>query len=623
MRPKQPLLYPIFLLCLTGCLCAQPWSGILDPTRAIDWSTAGIPGGIPTNRTQCGSTITATGSDQTSQIQTALNGCGSDHFVLLAAGTFQINTGLAIPSNVTLRGSGAHNTILNENGSGTAFITMGTANDVNPASTQVTITAGTGAGSTSITVSSASGFSVGNLVHINELNDTFVSPTGAGTCSWCDEWWNGTRLRGQISEVTSVNGTTIGINPGLYHGYTHTPMASPIAALTKRAGVENLQVYANPGHNYSMNFAMKQCSYCWLRGIESNFSTADHAEIWYSYHNEIRDSYFHDSFVHSSGGTDSDVWVGQRTTGSLIENNIFTRLHLSVDLNRGPAGNVIAYNYMDGCYDSGSTNVLMFDMASHGAHPQYNLWEGNVFPQIRVETYWGSVSWSTLFRNWAVGIANICLPYNTRGAAGACHVSTQGNDAIEVDALAYQSNLVGNIAGSAVLHASGPEVAFVAANEGRSNYGGIGYDIGVGYIDVSDGVGSYTCTGTRSSCMPFTSGLYHGNYTNSNGISAWEYNVTPGHNPTHPSQTLPASFYKSSKPLWWGSLPWPAIGPDVTGGTGPGGHASLTASNPAQLCYQGSKDGSGYLIFDAGTCYPQQAGPGNPNPPTNLTVTAR
>lgn len=27
---------------------------------------------------------------------------------------------------------------------------------------------------------------------------------------------------------------------------------------------------------------------------------------------------------------------------------------------------------------------------------------------------------------------------------------------------------------------------------------------------------------------------------------------------------LPSSLYLSSKPSWWGSLPWPAIGPDVS-----------------------------------------------------------
>jgi hypothetical protein len=46
----------------------------------------------------------------------------------------------------------------------------------------------------------------------------------------------------------------------------------------------------------------------------------------------------------------------------------------------------------------------------------------------------------------------------------------------------------------------------------------------------------------------------------------------------------------------------------VTGGTGPGGHASLTGSNPAQQCYLvtmgGTEGGAGSpLNFNANTCY--------------------
>jgi len=122
--------------------------------------------------------------------------------------------------------------------------------------------------------------------------------------------------------------------------------------------------------------------------------------------------------------------------------------------------------------------------------------------------------------------------------------------------------------------------------------------------------------------MPFITSLTHGNYTNGNGAVAWEYNVPAGHNPAHPSQTLPPSFYKSAKPAWWGSLPWPAIGPDVTGGTGPGGHTSLKASNPAMACYVGgTKDANGYLVFDPSTCYAGSSGGGGggtPAPPSSL-----
>ena len=85
-------------------------------------------GGIPTNRTQCGATVTASGdttgvTDQTN-IQTAINNCTANHYVLLGPGTFYIavpngnNGGLYIEqSNITLRGSGAGTTVLDQVGS--------------------------------------------------------------------------------------------------------------------------------------------------------------------------------------------------------------------------------------------------------------------------------------------------------------------------------------------------------------------------------------------------------------------------------------------------------------------------------------------------------------------------
>ena len=90
----------------------------------------------------------------------------------------------------------------------------------------------------------------------------------------------------------------------------------------------------------------------------------------------------------------------------------------------------------------------------------------------------------------------------------------------------------------------------------------------------------------------------------------------------NPSQTLPASFYLTSRPsAWWGTPqgtpPWPPLGPDVTTGnlsegTGAaanlGGHANKI---PSRLCYENTaKDTANYgslspvpLAFNASTCY--------------------
>jgi hypothetical protein len=89
------------------------------------------------------------------------------------------------------------------------------------------------------------------------------------------------------------------------------------------------------------------------------------------------------------------------------------------------------------------------------------------------------------------------------------------------------------------------------------------------------------------------------------------------------NHNLPDSFYLNSKPSWWPvSKPWPAIGPDVTGGniSGVGGHAYTI---PAQDCYSsvmgGPADGRGSALnFNADTCYSPAV-----EPPTGLQAVPR
>jgi hypothetical protein len=76
---------------------AQLWSGVIDPSRAIDWTSAGFPGVTPPDAawTQCGSTIAPYGSSGApasgSTITNATAACSNDQYVQLGAGTFYIN----------------------------------------------------------------------------------------------------------------------------------------------------------------------------------------------------------------------------------------------------------------------------------------------------------------------------------------------------------------------------------------------------------------------------------------------------------------------------------------------------------------------------------------------------
>src|SRR5262245_1363018 len=72
---------------------AAPWSGILDPARGIDWSTAGVIGGIPHRTTIC---ATINPGATTAQIQTAINNCPAGQVLSIAAGTYTLTGSLAI-----------------------------------------------------------------------------------------------------------------------------------------------------------------------------------------------------------------------------------------------------------------------------------------------------------------------------------------------------------------------------------------------------------------------------------------------------------------------------------------------------------------------------------------------
>jgi hypothetical protein len=630
IRRKPALLFMlvISLLMLPASAGAQAWSGILSAGRAIDWSTAGIPGGIPNRTTNCAtlnaSTFGSGSSDATSGIQAALNSCASGQVVSLSAGTFRLNGVLSIPSNVTLRGQGANQTILDiHSTSGRAAITLGSGSP--NISQDVSITGGATAGSTSIVVSSAANISVGKYLQITELNDpSFVSINGSeGACTWCDGGigYNGTRVAGQIVEVQSVSGTTIGISPGLFINYLLTPKATPFAASVKNAGVEDLQVYAN-NTGAGSSFIMSTCAYCWIRGVENNYADGDHVDVDYSYHGEIVNSYFSNAYLHAPGSFDSDVVLRNKTTGFLVQNNILERLHVSIMLEWGPAGNVIAYNYMFGNFDSGGAGLLFPGINTHGAHPMFNLFEGNIDPHFHVDSIWGSHSHNTTFRNWDKGTTKIgCTPSTGRGTVSCASgfYTVQGDRAIDIDFLGSNYNLVGDVVGSAQMQGLGKtSVQQVVAVCGVApcGPGSRVYDTSVYLYSLGYGESSDDGSSGFDRITPYATMLLHGEYSNVTGSTTWASGVT---------QSLPASFYLSSKPAWFGSTHWPAIGPDVTGGIGPGGHAYAI---PAQVCYEnimGGTDGTGSpRTFNASACYAaSSSSSAGPNPPTGLKAVAQ
>ena len=599
------ILVPIVLLAVAAVHGdAQPLYAGSTSQGSINWSQTGV-GTIPPRTRLCASLEPST---TLSAINAALASCPSGETVYLAPGTYSIPGTIHVPSQVTLRGAGADRTILNAmGGSGGDVISMGTGSvPYEP----IAITSGSTTGSIHIQLLNAARVQPGMYLVISETNDpVYVSSAGSGgNCNWCDGWTaDGSRARGQIVAVTHVNGSRVTISPALYKSYTYAPAAVPFSMSASFAGVEDLQVYSN-NTGYASNFGMSACAYCWIKGVESNYADGDHVEIYWGFHDEVLDSYFSNAYLHRPGQHDSDIQIAFKTSASLIENNIIERTHVAIMLEWGAAGNVIGYNFTTGEFDSGAPNLDIGGVDFHGAHPQFNLLEGNVLTMIDADSVWGSSSDTYVFRNWVVGTNRVCSPLNGRGIVSCsdkkAHQGFQAARAIELSYLATRNKLIGNVVGSAKMQAlqgydrplkQQIRIEYPAPR----SYDGTAYLWSFGYGKTSDDGRGGGCAGGVPPCHradTSSTDFIHGNYDNIGGLTNWVAGVT---------HYLPASLYLSRKPAWWGSMPFPAIGPDVTGGDGPGGHSY---GNPARECYlhvMGGVDGGAGspLVFNAARCY--------------------
>jgi hypothetical protein len=594
----------LLVLCATSFGPGQSWKPILPAGHGIDWTIAGV-GGIPVRSEICARLKPSADVDE---INFALASCRNGQTVLLGAGTYAIDGTIQVPSNVTLRGSGANSTILEAIGkSGGDVISLGSGSvHYQP----LGILSGATAGSKEIELTDASPVRAGEYLTIAEVNDSkYVTSSGSGgNCNWCDGWSDTGRLaRGQIVEVTKIRENKASISPALYSEYTNSPGAVPFRMSAQFAGVEDLQVYAT-NSGYASNFGLHMCAHCWIKDVKSNYTDGDHVEVSWGFHDEIRDSYFSNAFLHQPGKYDSDIQIALKTSATLIENNIIDRTHTAIMLEWGAAGNVIAYNYTTGEFDSGASNLAIGGIVFHGAHPQYNLLEGNVVTKIEEDPVWGSSSHTTAFRNWVVGTNRVCGPANPRATiscAGAdAHFGFQAARAIDLSYLATADSYVGNIIGSAQMQTlNGYNVPLkqngAVEYPDRRNYDAVAYGWSFGFGSTSDDGNGTGCGGGMPACHRTgisATNFFHGNFNNITRSVEWTADAP---------RELPASFYLSAKPEWWGAFPYPAIGPDVRGGYGPNGHSY---GNPAQACYfqvmQGVDGGErSPLTFDPDQCY--------------------
>ena len=401
--PSYPRMFN-FMIYVSLLFFILPVSAQIPSSRTMDWSKAGVQGGIPTFTTTVnflnnGGFANITSFDNSVPLQTLVNlKAGTSTVIYFPAGTYRFKQKVTVPlaGKIIFRGAGADSTKFEfETGAintGNFEIWGGTVG--NP----YDVVSGATKNSTQLVLSSASGLAVNDWVDISQENDSVLMWTTNPSNSLS----SGPRSVGQVMKITSVNGNTIMLDRPLHYTYNMglTVQLSK-CDMARKIGFENFTIESVASGDKS-HFVFVYAVNCWLKCVRSIKSVSTHVNPSYSANFTIRDSYFHDSYQFGSGGHGYGVALSMHTTDCLIENNVFDKLRHAMLVQRGANGNVFGYNYSINSTSDGTVSQFnrLPDGSLHGLFPYMNLYEGNVMQEIHSADTWGPSGYgNTFFRN--------------------------------------------------------------------------------------------------------------------------------------------------------------------------------------------------------------------------------
>lgn len=545
---------------LSTVLIAGPVSSqSIPPERVCDWTpgvVTGVAGGIP-HRTTIGAAVDSatygTGTvDASTAIGAAIDGCPAGQVVYIPSGTYLLDSRVyrAYAANITIRGTGMGTTVLKTGSDSNQVLLLGTADWPRPDS-GLAITAGATEGSSVVTVGNTSAIKVGNLVRVEQNDLSYVIAATAPTTN--------NRLMSAVFRVTAKTATTVTVSPPLPFSFTALPVLVQYSIPPLcNTGVEDLTVDCNKVSWAGIEF--DQSWGCWIQNVEIKNSTGRQMFLVCFVGGEIRHNYTH--AVVGGGPNHEGIDLYQDCSFNLIEDNIaynggFPGIILG-DSKGGCAGNAIAYNFVYDANTGDSTMAGMDLSVSHGPHNMMNLVEGNIAGGVGSDGYFGSTSHITVCRNWFT----------------ATHPTATTNlMAVNVGRWNNYFNLVGNILGTSAFSASGlfqPEQSFsysaqVIYKLGFPNMGNNGFSKTWGPTTPPDytkqsanqpGGDSHGNGGNTLQELDLNvknTMIRHGNYDYLTKSILWDSTIT--------DHSIPSSYYRTSKPWFFGSLAWPPFDP--------------------------------------------------------------
>ena len=601
-----------------------------DRNASRNWQMAGLLsiGGIPNRTTQCGSTVRPKGSgqDDTSDLQAAINNCRAGDVVLLSAGTFTVGEGnfILLNKGITLRGAGPRSTIIqrtngcrplspSSNGNcgsnPSPFIIVG-PKQYNNWLYSTNLTAHAVQGAYSVQVTSASGFSVGQTVLLDELSnagwqpdvgvggsseiwaardyrvvwqkhkpvqssiDNFTSgqyPYQQGTAGcWfaMGEMPNGIgrcdRTTSEIKKIAAISGNTITFDSPITISYrvANTAQLSYYQmAFTANAGVEDMTL--SGADNGALWFQTAQNS--WAYKVECTVWLGQGCiQVNGSFRVQLEQFYVHDGAWPEPGGGGYAIALCCGSSEILIENGISLRANKVMVSFQAGAGSVVAYNYMDQAFICcNSTNPAdgndgWIENGLNNAHypgSHHALFEGNLTHQMGEDETHGNAIYNTYFRNYSQGYR---IPSWTNAFDGATINDLTGSpqgtpgplNPAETQLYTYWETFMGNVLGypGHSTSANGWVYHGTTINSPPSIFRlGWGGQSGNQNHDPKADFDTSTPPGTT---------IAHGNYDYLHSAVTWD--------PAISDHTLPNSFYLTSKPAFFNAgkgYTWPWVDP--------------------------------------------------------------
>lgn len=434
---KKYIIAFILLFLQTAVFAAEL---VIPDARKIDWTTAGVPGGIPTITNICETDECNTlyaGTVTKASIDAAVTSASSTNPIVIRipAGTYDVEASITIQKkNIILRGAGMNSTILNVTNDGVFLTLWGWGESANESDLIDITDGGISKGGTSFTTASVSYVNVGAKIYLRANNTAdMMNPYGA-------------QMPIQPVVVTEVTGSgpyTVSFEPAAITDFTDTPKYR-VSSKDRNGyadlygnGIEDLTIsgYASSTSSYLINmYAWKS----WVKNVKlyAKGTTSNGIYMANSFQCTVQACWI--DMVDSSHDdcTAINIYTGR---SNVVTDNVLVNLRNGI-VNVGGNGNVLSYNYItknrtvlsgNPWYQTSGIN------GNHGGEPMYNLYEGNIVNGFMSDGYHSGSLSDTLFRN------------NFHGINGYAETKDyQWRQPVRLCRWARKNNVIGNVLGS-------------------------------------------------------------------------------------------------------------------------------------------------------------------------------